>query len=189
MFSPVLDWFGITLPTSFNEMGGNLIDGMVSGITDKLSTAKETVTDTALSIVDWFKETLDIHSPSRVFAEMGGFISQGVGKGISAQAKHAILAISQLGQQLTQSMSSDINMTVATASEITHGDRMQFRPATRPASKPNQAPVQVSITYGDITIESHADKPRELVTLIAQELDRRESQATARIRSRLYDEE
>ncbi|MDO8591499.1 MAG: phage tail tape measure protein [bacterium] len=81
----VLSWFGIELPAKFSEFGGNLLSGLVSGITNGLGAVKTAIVNVADSTVGWFKEKLGIHSPSRVFNVLGGFISQGAAGGIEGE--------------------------------------------------------------------------------------------------------
>lgn len=84
-FAAVMQWFGIDMPAKFSEFGANLLAGLVSGITQGLSAVKDAITSVASSTVDWFKEKLGIHSPSRVFGELGGFITQGAAIGMEGE--------------------------------------------------------------------------------------------------------
>ncbi|MFP6558134.1 phage tail tape measure protein [Paraburkholderia sp. B3] len=84
-FAAVMQWFGIDMPTKFSEFGGNLLAGLVNGITSGLGAVKDAITNVASNTVDWFKEKLGIHSPSRVFGELGGFITQGAAIGMESE--------------------------------------------------------------------------------------------------------
>ncbi len=84
-FAAVMQWFGIDMPAKFSEFGANLLAGLVSGITNGLGAVKDAITNVASSTVDWFKEKLGIHSPSRVFGELGGFITQGAAIGMEGE--------------------------------------------------------------------------------------------------------
>jgi hypothetical protein len=53
------------------------------------------------SSIGWFKEKLGIHSPSRVFAELGGFTMEGLTKGLEGGQKGPLDALSSMGKQLT----------------------------------------------------------------------------------------
>jgi hypothetical protein len=59
-----------------SEFGANLISGLVSDITSCLGAVQDAIANVASNTVDC-KEKLGIHSPSRVFGELGGFITQG----------------------------------------------------------------------------------------------------------------
>ncbi|WP_027818835.1 phage tail tape measure protein [Paraburkholderia bannensis] len=80
-----LGMLGIDLPAQFSDLGGHLISGLVNGITTGLGAVKDAITNVASSTVGWFKEKLGIHSPSRVFAELGGFVAQGAALGMEGE--------------------------------------------------------------------------------------------------------
>ena len=84
-FAGVMQWFGIDMPAKFSEFGGNLLAGLVNGITAGLGAVKDAITNVAGSTVSWFKEKLGIHSPSRVFGELGGFITEGAALGMEGE--------------------------------------------------------------------------------------------------------
>ncbi|MFM0064984.1 phage tail tape measure protein [Paraburkholderia aspalathi] len=84
-FAGVLSWFGFELPAEFSEFGANILSGLVNGITSGLGAVKDAITGVADSTVGWFKEKLGIHSPSRVFGELGGFIGQGAAIGMEGE--------------------------------------------------------------------------------------------------------
>lgn len=85
-FAGVLSYFGIELPGKFTEFGGMIIDGLVNGIGNALSAAKESIIGVGTSIKSWFTETLGIQSPSRVFIGYGANISEGAAIGIADQS-------------------------------------------------------------------------------------------------------
>ena len=53
---------------NFTEIGQNLIQGLINGVTGMLGALKSTIVGAASSVANWFKSKLGIHSPSRVFA-------------------------------------------------------------------------------------------------------------------------
>lgn len=85
-FAGVMSYFGIELPAKFTEFGGMIISGLVTGIGNALTSAKESVVGVGTSIKGWFTETLGIQSPSRVFMGYGANISEGAALGISGQS-------------------------------------------------------------------------------------------------------
>ncbi|WP_032116656.1 phage tail tape measure protein [Candidatus Arsenophonus nilaparvatae] len=82
-FAGVMGYFNIELPAHFTDAGRQLIEGLVNGIKSRLTAAKETIVNFGDSVSGWFKETLGIHSPSRVFAGLGDNIVQGAVVGIT----------------------------------------------------------------------------------------------------------
>jgi len=83
-FAGVMDWFGMELPDSFSGFGSMLIDGLVSGITGTFGKAKDAIVGIGESVTGWFRDTLGINSPSRVFMTLGAGIPEGAAKGITA---------------------------------------------------------------------------------------------------------
>ncbi len=82
-FAGVMGYFNIELPANFTDAGRQLIEGLVNGIKSRLTAAKETIVHFGDSVSGWFKETLGIHSPSKVFAGLGDNIVQGAVLGIT----------------------------------------------------------------------------------------------------------
>ncbi|CDF98060.1 phage tail tape measure protein [Avibacterium paragallinarum] len=82
VFSTVLSWFGIDIPSKFSEFGKNMIDGLVGGIRNAWEGAKEIVSGLGNGIKGWFAEKLGIHSPSRVFKGYGVNVVEGLAIGM-----------------------------------------------------------------------------------------------------------
>lgn len=74
------------LPSAFASIGRNLVDGLVNGVTSKLSAARNTIVGFGQNIKGWFASTLGIKSPSRVFMAFGGHIADGARLGIDGGA-------------------------------------------------------------------------------------------------------
>lgn len=77
------------LPAKMMEIGRQIIDGLWQGLTQKYHEVVDGVTGMVGGLVDGVKERLGIHSPSRVFAEIGRFIMEGLGGGIRENAATA----------------------------------------------------------------------------------------------------
>ncbi|QMV75012.1 phage tail tape measure protein [Comamonas piscis] len=74
------------LTSQFFNAGANIIQGLVSGITSRIAAVRDAVGEVASSSIGWFKEKLGIHSPSRVFAELGGYVGEGAAQGITGSS-------------------------------------------------------------------------------------------------------
>ncbi len=83
VFSTVLSWFGIDVPSKFSDFGKNMIDGLVNGIKNAWEGAKQIVSDLGEGIKGWFAEKLGIHSPSRVFKGYGINVVEGLAIGMN----------------------------------------------------------------------------------------------------------
>lgn len=84
-FAGVMSWFGVTMPSTFTGFGANLVTGLVNGIVNGMGAVKAAIMGLGDNAVTWFKTKLGIHSPSRVFGQLGGFIGQGAALGMSGE--------------------------------------------------------------------------------------------------------
>ncbi len=76
--------------------GAALIEGLIQGIMSKLEAAKAAIVGVGTSIKGWFSSALGIQSPSKVFAAFGGFLTQGLARGIQAGAGQVLGAMQRL---------------------------------------------------------------------------------------------
>lgn len=83
-WQPLMAWFR-NLPAAFLGFGAAMVEGLVNGIKNKLAAAGEAIKSVGASVRDTFKGMLGIRSPSRVFAEMGGNLSEGLSLGMTAK--------------------------------------------------------------------------------------------------------
>lgn len=105
----IVAWFG-AIPERLREVGQQLVDGLIAGITERWDVLKSKVTGMADNVTGWFKDKLDIHSPSRVFQAIGRFITDGLGIGIMEgvpgvkTAMDGVLDVAGADGKLTQGM-------------------------------------------------------------------------------------
>ena len=62
-------------------IGKSIVDGIRKGITEQWERLKSDVSHLFTGLVDWIKKLLGIHSPSRVFADIGQNMAAGIGDG------------------------------------------------------------------------------------------------------------
>lgn len=67
--------------SDFKTVGGNLITGLWNGISDKAQWVYNQITSMGQTIVDKVKGIFGVSSPSKVFAEIGGYLAEGLGIG------------------------------------------------------------------------------------------------------------
>lgn len=178
----VLSYFGVDIPAKFTDFGGMLMDGLVNGITSSLGRVKDAITGAGGATIDWFKQKLGIHSPSRVFAELGGFTMQGLEKGLLSGQSGPLGAVLGLGKQL------------AAAGAITFGAAgsaiaMDNRPPLGSQNTPRAAQVQ---PLPPIHIHVHPTPgmdEQQLARLVATEVAKIQRAQQARSRSALSDQE
>lgn len=78
---------------SLFDIGKNLIQGLIDGVNNMIETAKNAVANVGNAVIDKVKNVLGIHSPSTVFAEIGGYIDQGLANGITAAVSYVTTAM------------------------------------------------------------------------------------------------
>ena len=82
IISGIVSAFG-SLIGEIVKVGANLLHGLWEGISGAASWLWEKVSGWASSLVSGIKDFFGIHSPSRVFAEIGGNMADGVGVGFT----------------------------------------------------------------------------------------------------------
>ena len=88
--------FAADLKEKFTSAGKNALAGIINGISSKIEEVKTTISNVGLALINTFKTLLGIHSPSRVFAEQGGFIAAGLIIGMEGATDDVKKAAAQL---------------------------------------------------------------------------------------------
>ncbi len=101
----------------FTKAGGDLIRGLWRGISDKTKWLIDKIGGFTDRVVSRFKSFFGIHSPSRVFAEIGKYLDEGLAKGIVDNTKPVENAMDKLGVAATGSFESDINYKLKSNAE------------------------------------------------------------------------
>ncbi|MFK0032984.1 phage tail tape measure protein [Pseudomonas monteilii] len=184
-FTAALDYLN-ELPARFSNFGSMIIDGLVNGLTSGLGRVKDSIASLGDSTIGWFKEKLDIHSPSRVFAELGGFTTDGLAMGLADGSKTPLETIKHLGQQLAQAGAFTLNGAIpalAGTQPITLDGKPPISAASAAASYDSHDQYEINI-HPSPSMDSHA-----IARAVRAELARIENEKAARRRSRLSDQE
>ena len=80
----VISWF-TSIPNKFKDIGSNIVRGLWDGIKSMITWIKDKISGFVGGIVSSVKGLLGIHSPSKVFAGIGGFMAEGLGEGFDDQ--------------------------------------------------------------------------------------------------------
>ena len=181
-FAGVMSWFGIKLPAQFTEFGANILRGLVNGITGSMGAVKDAISNAGSSTITWFKEKLGIHSPSRVFAQLGDYTMQGLAVGLDRSEGAPIAKVSGLAQRLTQ-LGAGIAIGTATALPASAFD-------TRAPLSQGGFGAGMTIQGDKIEITFHVQAgtdPQAIARAVSMALDQRDREKAARIRSSLRD--
>lgn len=182
-FAAVLGWFGIELPQKFTGFGGMLIDGLINGIKAGFNKLKSVWSEVTNYIPNVFTKRMDIHSPSRVMAALGGHVMGGIGVGLDQGfpgLKEKFNQVLNVFNPNSHTALEKINVAPALA---------KINPVQR-LSSTNRGDV---IVQGDtITIQITAapgQTIQQLQNMIEGVLNRRDQQKQARVRSSYMDDE
>ncbi|TDY36855.1 phage tail protein [Janthinobacterium sp. 75] len=181
-FAGVMSWFGIKLPAQFTEFGANILRGLVNGITGSMGAVKDAISNAGSSTIAWFKEKLGIHSPSRVFAQLGDYTMQGLAVGLDRSEGAPIAKVSGLAQRLTQ-LGAGIAIGTATALPVSAFDtRAPLSQGTFGAG------MTIQGDKIEITIQAQAGSdPQAIARAVYAAMEQRDREKAARIRSSLRD--
>ena len=155
------------LPQRFMAAGAALMDGLVGGITSRLGAVRDAITGAAEGAIGWFKEKLGINSPSRVFLEAGGYVSDGAALGISSGIDRVRTAA------LAMAGAAAVTMPAA-AQPLDAGSPMFDR---RPPLSAQAGRAGAATAGASIQINIHpapGSDPQAIARAVAAELDRRD---------------
>lgn len=177
-FAGVLSYLGVDLPNRFTEFGNMIVSGLVNGLFAGMGQIKGAITSIGESTVGWFKEKLGIHSPSRVFAELGGFTMAGLTQGLEGGQSGPLGAMADMSKQLTTAGA----MALGTASMP--GLTVDTR---TPISNAGSSVYDSHDTYEIHIPATPGMDPQAIARAVRAELARIESEKGARKRSKLSD--
>lgn len=185
-FAGVLSYLGVELPSKFTDFGGMLMDGMVNGITAGLGKVKSAITGAGESTISWFKEKLGIHSPSRVFAQLGGFTMAGLGQGLAKGEGGVLKQVASTAKLLTAAGAATLGLGFGTPA-LADQQPLQFdRRAPLTANAGGSTVIQGDTITITISAGPGTDTA-ELQRMLNRLLDERERNKATRLRSSLRD--
>ena len=182
----------VSLKDRFFTAGGDLMDGLVNGITSRVQMVRDAIGGVADDVGAWFREKLGIASPSKVFMQYGGWISEGAALGIQGGQG----AVRTAALAMATAATTALPMAAGAAALGPDGQpplqaqalRLDTRPPLMaPATGPGVGGGSGGSTY-NITINAAPGMdPKELVRLISAEMDRRERSQKSRVLSSMSD--
>ncbi|MGY2176335.1 phage tail tape measure protein [Pseudomonas azotoformans] len=178
-FAAVLSYLGVDLPNRFTEFGNMIVNGLVNGLMAGLGSVKTAISSIGDASIGWFKEKLGIHSPSRVFAELGGFTMAGLTQGLEVGQKGPLDALASMTKQMTAAGTLALGATAMPA----------FAVDTKPPIS-SAAPTVVYDSHDVYQIDVAAGPGTDMQSLeksLRAILARIENEKKARQRSKLSD--
>ena len=161
-----------SMPQRMWQAGSDMVSGLIRGVQGKLGELRSTIVGAAENAAGWFKSKLGINSPSRVFMELGGWVSEGAAMGIAGKAPMVARAAAAMAALPGLAAAPALAAGVVTSV-----------PAIGAAAPAQTAPASISITVN----AAPGQDPQAIARAVAAELDRRERQRGARAMSALTD--
>lgn len=104
------------------DIGSNIVSGIWQGISDGYTWITNKISGWVGDVLGFFKRILGISSPSKVFAELGGFMSEGVAIGIEDNIGSVERAVSDMSDAAVSAWSADrLNMGISGAASYNFG--------------------------------------------------------------------
>lgn len=177
-------WSAITAvlagwPLKMTQAGADMVTGLIAGIRSKIGAAVEAIGGVGGGVIDRFKAMLGIHSPSRVFAQLGQFTMQGLAGGLLRAQALPVQAMAGLGTRMQQA-GAGVAMAAALAPTVAIDKRPPVA-AFQSAAQPSGDTYNITIHAGSTA------QGQDIAQQVRAELERIEREKRARSRSRLSD--
>ena len=95
--------------SDFKNVGKDMMNGLIEGVKSKFQEIKDAATGVISGAVSAVKNFLGIHSPSRVFAEIGEYSDEGFAEGLTKFAGVASSAAKDVGNSTVDSLKSSLS--------------------------------------------------------------------------------
>ncbi len=125
--SAAIDANSEALGRAAGKLGVSIIKGIVNGIKGGIGSVIDAAKDMASSALDAAKNFLHINSPSKVFMEVGGSITEGLATGIDKYSDEVIKPTEAMAKKALTTLSE----SMAHVSDVVSGD-MEFNPIITP---------------------------------------------------------
>lgn len=136
-FSGFFDWLGNAFSHLWDwisngfkglvDVGGNLISGLWQGITGAAGAVWNGICDFGSSIVNGFCDFFGIHSPSRVMAGIGEYLSLGLAQGITDETGSVVQGVQDVSDTALSTM-----MNLAQRVGDIASDDFEYEPSIQP---------------------------------------------------------
>lgn len=143
LFNQFLGWVKGLLPNSLVDAGKQMIAGLWSGIMAKKDWLMGKLSDLGKMIPKPIRKALDINSPSRVFADIGGHLMSGLDQGIAGGSNAPLARMSGLSQKLVSAVAAG---AVGPALALGAAPASAASPTSQSAANAASAPVTYQIT-------------------------------------------
>lgn len=168
--------FASDLKDDFYNAGKNALLGIVNGISAKIDEVKTSISNVGTALITTFQNLLGIHSPSRVFAEQGRYIAEGLIQGLTAATDDVSAAAASLASAAVKAAEDEIEDVGKTTLEKIKENLSEIEDAfddDTGLGKLNKLFKDVfSVDWNDIDTDSIVDIAKDVGTLLFDSLDK-----------------
>lgn len=134
----------------FVSMGGQLLMGLARGIAGAVKNVISSAIDACKSVVNKVKSFFGIHSPSRVFAEIGEFLNLGLAEGIEDNIKPVQNAMEEVAKETQRSFTSELNHNIVNTKPQSMFEKVNGENALITNSdRDNKTPIELILHLGN----------------------------------------
>lgn len=105
------------LPSKMKDIGRNIVEGLWNGIKNAKNWMRDKISQFSNGIIDGFRDSLDIHSPSKKARDLvGKFIPEGIAVGVKTNTDSALKAIDSMNDSIINKMSRAVSIETGSIS-------------------------------------------------------------------------
>ncbi|ENV29107.1 hypothetical protein [Acinetobacter baumannii] len=185
-WTKIFDYLG-SLKNKMLSIGKNIIDGLVNGIQSGFDSLKTIWAKINSYMPSFMKKKMDIHSPSRVMAGLGGHIVGGIGMGLTQAFPELKNKYNQVLNLFSNKAQSPVLEQVDIAAPVLSKIQTQATPNTAPSRQSSLA-----VAGDTYTIHIHAapgQMVQDLERQIEQVINRLQRDKLSRVRTIMADQE
>ena len=104
---------------NWSSIGTDLVSGLLNGLKEKWDKVKEWASEAAEGLTSKLKSAFEIHSPSKVWAQIGMFLDEGLEEGLESGERSMYSTAASIASGLSNRMSNATgSMTLSTDADI-----------------------------------------------------------------------
>lgn len=176
-----------SLKDRFMTIGSNIMNGLVDGIKSGFPQLKSIWSSINSYMPDFMRTKMDIHSPSRVMAELGGHVVGGIGMGLTQAFPELKNKYNQVLNLFSNKAQSPVLEQVDIATPVLSKIQTQATPNAAPSRQ-----TTLAVAGDTYTIHIHA-APGQMVQDIERQIEnvvmRLQRDKLARVRTYMADQE
>lgn len=143
----------------FVSMGGQLLMGLARGIAGAVGNVIKAAVNACKGVVSKIKSFFGIHSPSRVFAEIGEFLDLGLAEGIEDNIKPVQNAMEEVAKETQKSFTSELSHNIVNNNPKRMFDTIngESNLISNNKAKESKTPIELVLHLGNKTFKTFVE--------------------------------